>query len=130
MVIWQGRLFKKFLGGRIIFVRKKRKREFGRELVNIKVGEDREKRKIIRIYGGNRKVCFVEVFYVNVFEGGKGKKVKIFNVVENLVNRQYVRRNIIIKGVIIEIEIGKVIVISRLGQDGVVNVVFIKEENV
>ncbi|WP_054840472.1 30S ribosomal protein S8e [Thermococcus sp. JCM 11816] len=130
MAIWQGRSLKKPSGGRIILARKKRKRELGREPANTKVGEDREKRKIIRTYGGNRKVRLVEALYANVFEGGKGKKVKILNVVENPANRQYARRNIITKGAIIETEIGKAIVTSRPGQDGgVVNAVLIKEEN-
>jgi small subunit ribosomal protein S8e len=129
MAIWQGRSLKKPSGGRIILARKKRKRELGREPANTKVGEEREKRKIIRTYGGNRKVRLIEALYANVFEGGKGKKVKILSVVENPANRQYARRNIITKGAIIETEVGKAIVTSRPGQDGVVNAVLIKEEN-
>ncbi|WP_297065313.1 30S ribosomal protein S8e [Thermococcus sp.] len=129
MAIWQGRSLKKPSGGRIVLARKKRKRELGREPANTKVAEERERRKIIRTYGGNRKVRLVEALYANVFDGGKGKKVKILNVVENPANRQYARRNIITKGAIIETELGKAIVTSRPGQDGVVNAVLLKEEN-
>ncbi|WP_297506712.1 30S ribosomal protein S8e [Thermococcus sp.] len=129
MAIWQGRSLKKPSGGRIVLARKKRKRELGREPANTRVVEDVEKRKIIRTFGGNRKVRLVGALYANVFENGKGKKVKILNVVENPANRQYARRNIITKGAIIETEIGKAIVTSRPGQDGVVNAVLIKEEN-
>ncbi|GAB6135630.1 30S ribosomal protein S8e [Thermococcus prieurii] len=129
MAIWQGRSLKKPSGGRIVLARKKRKRELGREPANTRVAEEREKRKIIRTYGGNRKVRLVEALYANVFDGGKGKKVKILNVVENPANRQYARRNIITKGAIIETEIGKAVVTSRPGQDGVVNAVLLKEEN-
>ncbi|ACS33148.1 30S ribosomal protein S8e [Thermococcus gammatolerans] len=129
MAIWQGRSLKKPSGGRIVLARKKRKRELGREPANTRVAEEREKRKIIRTYGGNRKVRLVEALYANVFEGGKGRKVKILNVVENPANRQYARRNIITKGAIIETEIGKAVVTSRPGQDGVVNAVLLKEEN-
>ncbi len=129
MAIWQGRSLKKSSGGRIILARKKRKYELGREPAFTKVGEDREKKKIIRTYGGNRKVRLVEALYANVFENGKGRKVKVLNVVENPANRQYVRRNIVTKGAIIETEAGKAIVTSRPGQDGVVNAVLIKEEN-
>ena len=128
MAIWQGRSLKKPSGGRIVLARKKRKRELGREPANTRVAEEREKRKIIRTYGGNRKVRLVEALYANVFEGGKGRKVKILNVVENPANRQYARRNIITKGAIIETEIGKAVVTSRPGQDGVVNAVLLKEE--
>ncbi|MCA6214352.1 MAG: small subunit ribosomal protein S8e [Thermococcaceae archaeon] len=129
MAIWQGRSLKKPSGGRIIFARKKRKRELGREPAFTRVVEDNEERKIIRTYGGNRKVRLVKALYANVFENGKGKKVKIISVVENPANRQYIRRNIITKGAIIQTEIGKAIVTSRPGQDGVVNAVLIKEEN-
>ncbi|EHR79294.1 30S ribosomal protein S8 [Thermococcus litoralis DSM 5473] len=129
MAIWQGRSLKKPSGGRIILARKKRKRELGREPAFTRVVEDKEERKIIRTYGGNRKVRLVKALYANVFENGKGKKVKIISVVENPANRQYVRRNIITKGAIIQTEIGKAIVTSRPGQDGVVNAVLIKEEN-
>ncbi|WP_297070375.1 30S ribosomal protein S8e [Thermococcus sp.] len=129
MAIWQGRSLRKPSGGRIIFARKKRKYELGREPAFTKVGEDREKKKIIRTFGGNRKVRLIEALYANVFEGGKGRKVKVLNVLENPANRQYVRRNIITKGAIIETEAGKAIVTSRPGQEGVVNAVLIKEEN-
>ncbi|AIU70221.1 hypothetical protein TEU_07680 [Thermococcus eurythermalis] len=129
MAIWQGRSLKKPSGGRIVLARKKRKRELGREPANTRVAEEREKRKIIRTYGGNRKVRLIEALYANVFDGGKGKKVKILNVVENPANRQYARRNIITKGAIIETEIGRAVVTSRPGQDGVVNAVLLKEEN-
>ncbi|GAB6102672.1 30S ribosomal protein S8e [Thermococcus atlanticus] len=129
MSIWQGRSLKKPSGGRIIFARKKRKRELGREPAFTRVAEENEKKKFIRTYGGNRKVRLVEALYANVFENGKGRKVKILNVIENPANRQYVRRNIITKGAIIETEAGRAIVTSRPGQHGVVNAVLIKEEN-
>ncbi len=128
MAIWQGRSLKKPSGGRIVLARKKRKRELGREPAFTRVAEYKEERKIIRTFGGNRKVRLVQALYANVFDGGKGKKVKILSVVENPANRQYVRRNIITKGAIIQTEIGKAIVTSRPGQDGVVNAVLIKEE--
>ncbi|WP_456395559.1 30S ribosomal protein S8e [Thermococcus sp.] len=129
MSIWQGRSLKKPSGGRIIFARKKRKRELGREPAFTRVAEENEKKKFIRTYGGNRKVRLVEALYANVFENGKGRKVKILNVIENPANRQYVRRNIITKGAIIKTEAGRAIVTSRPGQHGVVNAVLIKEEN-
>lgn len=128
MAIWQGRSLKKPSGGKIVLARKKRKRELGREPAMTRVS-DEEKKKIIRTYGGNRKVRLVNAAYANVFDGGKGKKVKILSVVDNPANRQYIRRNIITKGAIIETEAGKAIVTSRPGQDGVVNAVLLKEEN-
>jgi len=128
MAIWQGRSLKKPSGGRIVLARKKRKRELGREPAFTRVAEYKEERKIIRTFGGNRKVRLVQALYANVFDGGKGRKVRILSVVENPANRQYIRRNIITKGAIIQTEVGKAIVTSRPGQDGVVNAVLIKEE--
>ncbi|HIP89869.1 MAG TPA: 30S ribosomal protein S8e [Thermococcus paralvinellae] len=128
MAIWQGRPLKKPSGGRIVLARKKRKRELGREPAFTRVAEYKEERKIIRTFGGNRKVRLVQALYANVFDGGKGRKVRILSVVENPANRQYIRRNIITKGAIIQTEVGKAIVTSRPGQDGVVNAVLIKEE--
>ena len=127
MTIWQGRSLKKPSGGRIVLARKKRKRELGREPALTKVGDDVEKRKVIRTHGGNKKVRLVEAVYANVFENGKGKKVRILKVISNPSNRQYVRRDIITKGAMIETEIGPALVTSRPGQDGVVNAVLMKK---
>ena len=55
--------------------------------------------------------------------------MKIISVVENPANRQYVRRNIVTKGAIVQTEIGKALVTSRPGQDGIVNAVLLKEES-
>ncbi|NPA47518.1 MAG: 30S ribosomal protein S8e [Thermococci archaeon] len=129
MSIWQGRSLKKSSGGRIVMARKKRKYELGREPAFTKVVEESEKRKIIRTRGGNRKVRLVGALYANVFENGKGRKVKIERVLENPANRQYARRDVVTKGAIIETEIGKAVVTSRPGQHGIVNAVLLKEEN-
>jgi len=128
MTVWQGRSLRKPSGGRIILARKKRKRELGREPALTRVGEGREKKKIIRTYGGNEKVRLIEAVYANVFENGKGRKVRVIGVVENPANRQYVRRDVITRGAVIETEAGRALVTSRPGQDGVVNAVLLKEE--
>ena len=48
-----------------------------------------------------------------------------YNVIENKANPNYVRRNIITKGAIVETSAGKAKVTSRPGQDGVINGVLI-----
>ena len=54
-------------------------------------------------------------------------KTEIKSVIDNPANINYIRRNIINKGAIIETGIGKARISSRPGQTGVVNAVLIKE---
>ena len=55
----------------------------------------------------------------------KVKKAKIKVVVENKANVNFVRRNIITKGSVVNTKLGKVRVTSRPGQEGFVNGVLI-----
>jgi len=57
---------------------------------------------------------------------GKAQKVKIETVEENGANPNYVRRNLLTKGAIIRTEIGRARIVSRPGQDGVINAVLIE----
>ncbi len=127
MAIWPG-IKRKITGGRRKPHRKRRKYELHREPTQTKLGE--EKRKIIRTKGGGEKVRAVQVMYANVTDKKNNvtKKVKILNVIENPSNREYSKRGIITKGTIILTEIGKAIVTSRPGQDGVVNAVLIEDK--
>lgn len=64
---------------------------------------------------------------VNLFNP-KTKKysiAKIEIVTDNPANKHYVRRNIITKGAVLKTDKGNVKVISRPGQDGVINAVLI-----
>ena len=47
-------------------------------------------------------------------------------VTENHANPNYVQRNIINKGAVIQTELGDAKITSRMGQDGVVNAVLIE----
>lgn len=125
MGIYQGRSRRKKTGGKYIRSRGKRKYEMGREPIFTKIGE--EKKKIIRVMGGNRKIKLKSALYANISTPEGIKKVKILNVEENKANKQFTRRNILTKGAIIQTEIGKAKVTSRPGQHGVVNGVLLKE---
>jgi small subunit ribosomal protein S8e len=48
-------------------------------------------------------------------------------VLENSANRNYVQRNFLNKGAIVQTELGAARVTSRPGQDGVVNVVLLEK---
>jgi small subunit ribosomal protein S8e len=128
--VYQWRDHKKPSGGkRNWYYKVKRKYAFGRPFVPA-VLSDKEERLLIRVRGGGHKVRLRKVAYANVSdpERGVSKKVKILSVVETPANREFARRGIIVKGSIIETELGRAIVTSRPGQDGVVNAILIKEE--
>jgi len=89
---------------------------------------DLETRNEFRTKGGGRKVSATRVLYANVADGATVKKVKIKDVISTEANRHYVREKIVTKGTVIDTEAGKARVLSRPGQDGVVNAVLVKEE--
>ncbi len=120
MTVKQQRSKRKFTGGKLSKHGKITRHELGRDYVPAKLG-DEQKVRSIRTMGGNKKMMVLSAKYVNVFADGKPKKVEIKNVIENSANPHFVRRNIITKGSVVETEIGKVIITSRPGQDGVVN---------
>ena len=72
------------------------------------------------------KTALVYAGFVNLVLDSKVKKTKIIRVLENPTNNDYQRRGVITKGAIIETEDGKCKVVSRPGQDGVVNGILIK----
>ncbi len=129
MGIYQWRDLKKPSGGkRNRYYKVKRKYAFGRYFTPA-VLSDSEERTLVRVRGGNYKVRLRKVVYANVTdpETGKSKKVKILSVVETPANREFARRSIIVKGTIIETELGKAKVTSRPGQDGVINAILLRE---
>ena len=56
----------------------------------------------------------------------KVKKTKILKVLENSTSSDYKRRGVITKGAILETEDGKCKVVSRPGQQGIVNAILVK----
>ncbi len=125
-MLWQGKSVRKVTGGRIHPAQGKRRAEIGLDPANTHIGED--KRKILRTFGHNEKVLTLQASFANVTtkSDGKTKKVKIETVVENGANPNYVRRNLLTKGAIINTELGKARIVSRPGQDGVINAVLVE----
>lgn len=101
--------------------RRKKLQEIGRRPAKTRLGETRN--KSIRTRGGNSKTFLLEIDTVNLLDkkSNKHSKVKVVNVLENSANRNFVRRNIITKGTVIETEKGKARIISRPGQEGTLN---------
>ena len=91
-----------------------------------KVGEKRKIKKV-RGRGGNVKVKLKEELFANVATPNGVKKVKIQQVLKSN-TPTLTRQNVVVKGAIIQTEIGKAIVTSRPGQDGVVNAKLLTED--
>lgn len=116
---------KKISGGKY---HKRRKRKLtekpGQELLPT-LGKT--KRKTLRIRGGNKKVILLSTDTANLTIKGKTKKVKIRNVAETPSNRFLARRNVLIKGAIIETEAGKARITNRPSQEGSVQAELLDE---
>ncbi|MEF8874568.1 MAG: 30S ribosomal protein S8e [Candidatus Thermoplasmatota archaeon] len=126
MTHWQGKSNRKITGGKRFYHRKKRKFELSQDYELPMVAES--KRKIVNSRGNNEKVRIVGAEKVNLSDGeGNVTRVEIDNVIENPANPNYVQRNILNKGAIIETEEGRAKITSRPGQDGVLNAVLIEE---
>lgn len=81
-----------------------------------------------RIRGNNRKTALKSIDFVNLAtDEAKVKKTKILKVLENSTNNDYKRRGIITKGAILETQEGKCKVVSKPGQNGIVNAILLKE---
>ncbi len=114
-------------GGRTSLSRGKRRFEIGNHPTATRI--DKETKIVTK---GTKSAGLVKAKvhstdHVNLFDP-KSKsysQAKVKAVVECPANRHYVRRNIIVKGAIVETEKGKARVTSRPGQDGTVNAVLV-----
>ena len=122
---WQGRSVRKPSGGRYHTSQGKKRSEIGRAPAETHIGEERK--KIVRTFGGNQKVRALRADYATVANPATGEthKAKIETVEANSANPNYVRRNLLTKGAIIKTDIGRARIVSRAGQDGVVNAVML-----
>ncbi|HXV46446.1 MAG TPA: 30S ribosomal protein S8e [Nitrososphaera sp.] len=117
---------RKLTGGRKVAMRGRRKFEIDRYPNEAVVGATQIVAR--RTRGDNVKAAFKTAEFANVVdkEAKKVSKVKILKVSKNPANRDYERRGVISKGAVIETESGTAVVVSRPGQDGVVNAVLVK----
>lgn len=114
---------RKISGGKYKKARKKKLFEIAGQPRNVKLGK--EKRKQIKIRGGHFKTVLLTTDKVNVVKDGKCKVVKIKNVLETPADKFLARTNTLIKGAIIETEMGKARITNRPSQEGCVNAVLI-----
>ncbi|MHB1435388.1 MAG: 30S ribosomal protein S8e [Thermoplasmata archaeon] len=121
MGIWQGRSRRKRTGGRLRPIRKKRRSEIAPEIQFATVGETAV--KPVRSRGGNQKLRIMLTAAINVYDPATRamRPAKVLTVRENPANPNYVQRNIITKGALVETDVGLVEVRSRPGQHGILN---------
>ena len=116
---------------------KKFRKQRGRDYLPAKIGALKVRSKRARAGAEKQIMLSSDVANIAVKEkqtDAKGveavrsvyKKAKILTVVENPADRQFVRRNIITKGAIIDTDLGKARVTSRLGQNGIINAILIE----
>ena len=81
-----------------------------------------------RVRGNNNKTALKSIDFVNLATGdAKVKKTRILKVLDNTTNNDFKRRGIITKGAILETQDGKCRVVSKPGQNGIVNAILLKE---
>ncbi len=125
MAISQKKSRRKPSGARYKQVFSKKLGELGSGPSLTRLGKERKRQ--IRVLGANNKVKLLLTENANVLDPKtrKHKVVKIKAVAENVANPNFVRRNIITRGAVINTDLGKAKVTSRPGQMGVVQAVLV-----
>ena len=128
MALWQGKSRRSHTGRQNRYHRGKRRFEVGRETLMTTLGP--RKIKTVRTRGNGTKYCAktIDIAYIIDPKTKKTKKAEIKSVIDNPANINYIRRNIITKGAVIDTSAGKARVTSRPGQTGVVSGVLLPKE--
>jgi small subunit ribosomal protein S8e len=118
---------RKITGGKYRKFSKKKKHSLKGDTRKVKLRD--KKQKIIKGRGGKKKNILLSENSANIInpETKIAKKVKITNVLETPSNRFLARQNILIKGAIIETELGKAKITNRPSQEGSIQCMLIKE---
>lgn len=116
---------RKITGGRYKKSRKKKLSEARKRRHFVILGKD--KKKSIRIRGGKQKFVLLKVEKANIIDSKthKAKVVLIKNIISVPSNVFLARKNVLVKGAVIETELGKARITNRPGQEGNVQAVLI-----
>ncbi len=130
MAHWHGISRRKPTGGRLKRpnrYRGKRRTEIASEKQFATIGAP--VRKTYRKRSGLLTVRILSDEVINVNDPSKGvtKQAKLVTVAESPADVNYVRRNILTKGAVVETDAGMVRLTSRPGKDGVLNGILIDE---
>lgn len=116
---------RKITGGKYHKQRKKKLHERKNQEHSLTLGDTKSKKITSR--GGNKKVVLLKTNVANIITKGKKSKTKIKNVLETPQNNFLARQNKLMRGVIIETELGKARITNRPSQEGHINADLIKE---
>lgn len=96
----------------------------GNSPIKTKVGERQVKER--RTVGGNTKKVLLHANEINLVIKGKPIKAKILKEKENTANRNYIRRNILTKGAVVETDKGLAKITNRPGQEPTINGILVE----
>ena len=116
---------RKSSGGKYSKSRKKKLHEKPGQVRVVKLSE--KKTKFVKTKGGKKKLVSLSHNHSNLTDKGKSKKVSIKTVVETPSNRFLARQNILVKGALIETELGKARITNRPGQEGMIQAILLTE---
>ena len=131
MAKWHGSSRRKPSGGRVKRpnrYRGKRRTEVSSEAQYAYIGE-KDDRKMYRKNAGSQTARLLSANTVNVNIPKEGKTVKatINSVIANDADPNFIRRNIVTKGSIVDTSMGKVKITSRPGMHGVVSGILLED---
>jgi len=118
------RVGRKLTGGRYKKPTKKKKTGRQKQARIVKLGPRR-----IKLLGGRGKTSKIVSFAgqeCNIIVKGKAKKATIKNVVETPANSFLARQNILVKGAVIETDLGNAKITNRPSQEGQIQAVLIE----
>ena len=90
----------------------------------VKLGDT--KTKTLKTRGGSKKIVSFLGNVANVVAKGKSKKSAIKNVLETPSNTFLARQNILVKGAVIETELGKAKITNRPSQEGNIQAILVE----
>ena len=129
MAHWHGISRRKPSGGRLkrpSSYRGKRRTEIASEQQFAMIGETSRKNYRKRAGSQTVLVLFDTVIYVADKKNGKVTQATLQSVAENAADPNFVRRNIMTKGAVVETDKGRVRITSRPGSHGVINGVLLE----
>jgi len=107
--------------------KQKKKKKYERDSQETETTLRDEKRKTVRTRGENKKTVLLSTTVANIIINGKARKAKIKTVIETPQNSFLARQNRLLKGAIIETDLGKAKITNRPTQEGHINAVLIQE---
>lgn len=115
---------RKITGGK--YKTPKKKRLTGRQSQTRIVRLGIKKTKVLRGRGGTRKLVSLSGNFMNIISGKKSTKTQIKNVIETPSNTFLARQNVLVKGAIVETDLGKAKITNRPSQEGVIQGILIE----